>query len=377
MKQVRLRIAAMGLLLCFCVGVSTYASGETVQRVTPTPTVVASAAPTAEAVQATQKSTVVGIATTTPTTTAVPTATPTPVQDETTPSVTVVATAEPTAEDQTTETIVEDYDQGYWFYENVSQGVRIEIHRFVDTEKKILWYEADLQCSADSPLKFYNANEESPGKGFAYPERVMRTQQAVFGINDDQFGHRMYNHEKVGIVIRNGKIIGNATRKNGNVAWPTLDTAAFFADGSMRVFQSQEYTGEEYLEMGAQNVLSFGPWLVRDGEINPMFIKHFRIREPRSAIGMITPYHYVVISVEGRVKQSRGVGMQWLGERMQALGATEAFNLDGGKTCAIVFMGKKLQISNPEGIVRNGRSVSGMIGLVVSDQVPAYTGLEE
>jgi len=124
-------------------------------------------------------------------------------------------------------------------------------------------------------------------------------------------------------------------------------------------------------------VLSFGPWLVHNGEINPLLKNNFRTKEPRSAIGMIAPYHFVVLSVEGREKRSRGVAVEWLAERMKTLGAIEGTNLDGGKTCCIVFMGKKLDTTNPKGLVRSGRSVSGMIALGASAQVPDYKGLED
>ncbi|MEG0491726.1 MAG: phosphodiester glycosidase family protein [Clostridia bacterium] len=275
------------------------------------------------------------------------------------------------------ETITEDFENGYWFFENTAQGVRIEINRKQDEENKILWYEADLRCSPQSPLQFLTANEENPGKGFFYAERLLREKKAVFGINDDQFGHRMYNHQTLGVIVRNGQVISNKTRKNGNLSWPTLDVAAFFPDGTMQVFDSKEHTAEEYIEMGAHTVLSFGPWLVRDGQCNPLLSKNFRIKEPRSAIGIIDANHYIILSVEGRVKQSGGVALEWLAEKMAELGAKQAFNLDGGKTCCILFMGKKLQISNPKGLVRKERSVSGLISLGTSEQVPAYTGIED
>lgn len=275
------------------------------------------------------------------------------------------------------ETITEDFDNGYWLYESASQGVRIEIRRYEDADDSILWYEADLQFSANSPLRFLASNEENPGKGFLYPERLARENQAVFAVNDDQFGYREYNRKTVGVIIRNGEILSEKTHKSGNLSWPTLDTAAFFADGTMRVFQSRELTAQEYLDQGASTVLSFGPWLVRDGEINSLLTNHFTTREPRTAIGMISPYHFIVLSVEGRNKYSRGVGMAWLADKMQSLGATEALNLDGGKTACLIFMGKRLEITNPEGLVLSGRSVSGLIALGTSDSVPEYTGLDE
>ncbi len=291
------------------------------------------------------------------------------------------ATAEAAAGDgaaaEADETVTVDYEGGYWFYQSLSQGVRIEIHRYEDTDDTILWYEADLQFTAESPLRFLLANAENPGKGFFYAERLARENDAVFAINDDQFGYRLYNHKTPGIIVRDGAIACSKTHKSDSNAWPTLDTAAFFPDGTMRVYKSKELTAEEYVEAGAQTVLSFGPWLVRDGEINALVETKWKTKEPRSAIGMIEPYHFVAISVEGRNKRSKGADIQWLAERMQALGVTEALNLDGGKTCSLLFMGKKLDSTNPEGLVKSDRSVSGLIALGTSAQVPEYTGLEE
>ena len=179
------------------------------------------------------------------------------------------------------ETVEADFESGRWLYEDAAQGVRIEITRHEDTENRVLWYEADLRCGEESPLRFLTANEESPGKGFWYPERLAREKRAVFAINDDQFGHRVYNHDTVGVIVRGGEVLNERTRKSGSKGWPPLDTAAFFPDGSMRVFESAEHTGEEYLAMGAENVLAFGPWLVRGGEINPALETAYRTKEPR------------------------------------------------------------------------------------------------
>lgn len=297
------------------------------------------------------------------------------------------ATAEPAQEPAATttplpvsdgdETIIEDYDAGYWFYESKSQGLRVEIRRFISEEEEVLWYEADIQTCAETPLEFFSANEENPGHGFRYPERIMRDNKAVFGINDDQFAHRMYNHDTVGIIIRNGKIISSKTRKSGNKSWPTLDTAAFFPDGTMQVFLSKDVTAQEYLDMGAENVLSFGPYLLKDGEMNPQFGTRMTDRENRMGLGMVEPYHYVAVYVEGRNKYSRGADMEWMAKKMLELNATDAINLDGGATACMVFMGKKIKISNPNGVVRSERSVSGMIAVGHSSLVPEYTGVEE
>ena len=275
------------------------------------------------------------------------------------------------------ETIIEDFESGYWFYEDPSQELRIEIHRHELTDIKMIWYEADIQTTEKTPVQLFAANPENPGKGFMYAERIARSNLLVFAINDDQFGHRLYNRQTIGIVVRDGKVLSNKTKASGKVTLPNLDIGAFFPDGSMRVFQSAEYTGDEYLDMGVENTLCFGPYILRDGEINPAFQKYYRIGEPRCAIGMIEPYHYMVIMVEGRIKRAQGASLQWLGERMQELGVLEAINLDGGETASILFMGKKLEVSNPTGKVKKSRSLSGMFGLGVSESVPEYIGLEK
>ena len=256
------------------------------------------------------------------------------------------------------ETVEADFEGGHWLYEDTAQGVRVEIVRHEDTENRVLWYEADLVCGEDSPLRFLTANEDAPGKGFWYPERLAREKRAVFAINDDQFGHRVYNHDTVGVIVRGGEVLSERTRKSGSKGWPPLDTAAFFPDGSMRVFESAEHTGEEYVQMGAETVLAFGPWLVRGGEINPALETSYRTKEPRTAIGQIGPLHYVVIVADGRQDgYSRGLSLQELQQLFVRYGAQTAMNLDGGGTTEMWLCGEI--INRPSG--GQERSMSDII----------------
>ena len=75
---------------------------------------------------------------------------------------------------------------------------------------------------------------------------------------------------------------------------------------------------------------AFGPWLARGGGINPALETSCRTKEPRTAIGMIEPYHDVAVFVEGRITRGGGGPVRWLAGRMAGLGAVEAVNLDGG-----------------------------------------------
>ena len=59
---------------------------------------------------------------------------------------------------------------------------------------------------------------------------------------------------------------------------------------------------------------------------------------PRSAIGMIEPLHYVLVTVDGR-GESAGLSMTDLSALMKDLGCTAAYNLDGGATAAMAVNG--------------------------------------
>ena len=125
--------------------------------------------------------------------------------------------------------------------------------------------------------------------------------------------------------------------------WPNLDTLAVYEDGSMKTFLSDAKTAEEYLAEGAVHVFAFGPWLIRAGKINPDVQKpgYYPASEPRVAVGMIEPYHYVIIAASGRPKSKyAGAKLLWLAETMHGLGCTEALNLDGGATVVMAFNNK-------------------------------------
>ena len=73
-----------------------------------------------------------------------------------------------------------------------------------------------------------------------------------------------------------------------------------------------------------------------------MIYEFYKSIEPRHALGMIEPGHYFLLSIEGRNKYSNGTTLQRVAEMMKAHGVTQALNLDGGNTLALVFHGKML-----------------------------------
>ena len=262
-----------------------------------------------------------------------------------------------------------DVENGLWLY--ISAGLRVEIKRFNDPNIPLIWYEADIRTRGEELLHSVAANPDRVANAMNRPETIARRNKVVFGVNDDQFTTRKTNKKVVGMVVRQGKIYSATSYKNGVATTPNLETAALYPDGRLMVYGSREHSAQEYIDMGATDVFSFGPILVRDGVINEKLAEYrVKDKQPRTCIGMVEPYHYVCIAVDGRHRGSEGANYLWLSERVKSLGATQALNLDGGNTSAMVFMGERLNSSSgagPDGLVR---SISGLVAIGTSALVP-------
>lgn len=262
-----------------------------------------------------------------------------------------------------------DAQNGLWIY--ISEGLRVQIQRFTDPNIPLIWYEADIRSKGEETLHSVPADSNRVDSKFKNPEAIAKANGLVFAVNDDQFAQRKADKRTVGIIVRNGKIYNSTTQRSGNSSFPTLDTMALFPDGSLRVYESKEHTAQEYIDMGATDVYAFGPLLIRDGtvseKLNELYVDSI---QPRCGFGMVDKNHYVCVVAEGRHKGTGGVNILWLANRLHMLGATQALNLDGGNTSAIVFMGEKLNANNNTGPDTNVRSISGMIAIGKSSLVP-------
>ena len=57
---------------------------------------------------------------------------------------------------------------------------------------------------------------------------------------------------------------------------------------------------------------------------------------------MFEPGHYLAVMVEGRHRKSKGCTLVDLAAILQDRGCVQAFNMDGGETSCILFMGKQI-----------------------------------
>ena len=262
----------------------------------------------------------------------------------------------------------EDDEKGEWLY--LTDRLQIIINRCEDPSVPLVWFETEILCKEGEHFSAVENNPEKPGRTFRRPADIAQTHQFVLGFTDDFYGHRVYRKELIGTVIRNGKILGDKTYKKDLHYLPNLDVLAEFADGSLKAYRSTEYTAKEFIDMGAVNVFCFGPVLLQNGVLDQRVLdRRFETKSPRQALGMIEPGHYFLLTVQGRIKESAGVGLIWMAEHMQKRGVTEALNLDGGNTVALIFRGRMLNQLATWKKSSFVRSVSSLIGLGYSDYV--------
>lgn len=260
------------------------------------------------------------------------------------------------------EFVFEDADDGLWYY--ISGTLYINIRRYRDPDEKNVWYESEIKTRGDEQLLSFLTKTR---KTYQTPVQIARANSAVLAFTDDFFTMRSY-----GVAIRDQEVYVDRIRTSSK-SYPLGDTLAVFGDGRMLAYDFSAFRADEYLDMGAVHVLTFGPWLLSGGEINQKVLSdsYMHYREPRSVIGMIEPGHFVVITVDGRYDGARGVYFSWLALRMYEIGVTEGINLDGGGTTALVFMGKQLsRVASAKSDGSNTRQVTSMLGFGTSDAVP-------
>ena len=126
------------------------------------------------------------------------------------------------------------------------------------------------------------------------------------------------------------------------------------------------------MQQGARDVIAFGPWLVRNGEVNMEYTTYGYNFEPRVGIGMVEKGHYWVLIAEGRIRPSRGMTCRETAYVFQELGCTEAFNLDGGWTSSLIFMGQQLNQLDNSGIHNNARTQNEILGVGYTPNMAQY-----
>ena len=260
------------------------------------------------------------------------------------------------------EFVYEDDEGGFWAY--LTDSLQIMILKRADESIPLEWFETDIRMRNGEGFLTVENNPERPGTKFKYPFDIATENGYVLGFSDDFYGHRIAQKQKLGIVIREGEVICDDTYNKRLHNLPNLDMMAQMPDGSLMTYRCSEITAEELLEIGAVNVFCFGPVLIKDGEMEPIVLEGwYETKSPRQALGMYEPGHYLLLSVQGRMDTSEGTGLIRMAHMLKARGVTEALNLDGGNTMALVFRGRMLNKLATWQNKKFVRTVTSLIGV--------------
>ncbi len=273
------------------------------------------------------------------------------------------------------EFIHRDDENGLYIY--IDSTLRIVIRRLYDpnlSDKRhpLVWFDAEIWCdvaAGELPVTRM-ANAEKPNSTKMTVAENALQHKAVFATSTDYYIYRIKQPYPTGIEIRNGEVLFDdrfTDPAKVETRFPNYDTLAFFPDGHVESHPCYEWSAQDYLDHGAYDVFSFGPCLVRDGELTERATNSNDAYNPRLGFGMVEPGHYVMILCEGRVKRSKGVQWQRFAEMLQERGCRIAVNLDGGQTAVMAFMGEKLNEVDVN--VKNGRETNEILTFGISDQV--------
>ncbi len=270
------------------------------------------------------------------------------------------------------EFVYQNPEDGHWLY--LSSTLQVEITRFKGKYKRkpIIWYESQIH-SKDENFRVFSADPEQPAKKLLRPELIAQKHKVVYAQNGDFFTFRTEREKRPGIIIRSGQILFDKTNRKVSKALPPLDELSFYQNGLFELHHPGELSAQDYIAKGAHDVVAFGPILINNGEIDQRLTDRYTAREPRSALGMVTPGHYVGFYIEARNQRSYGCDLALVAQRMKEKNCRLAINLDGGQTAAMVFMGEPVMQGGDYNGYTNTRRQQDVIGIGLSEQVKEFT----
>lgn len=250
-----------------------------------------------------------------------------------------VMTTEYKSDNETSEATYDD-----WSYTRDDIEINIEKVESGTGTNKVTYFVADVQVKDTSNLYSAFAKNKFGRNIVETTSNIAEENDAIFAINGDYYGFR-----EDGILIRNGVIYRDEAVREG---------LAFYNDGTMKTYDETSTSAEELLVQGVIDTLSFGPSLLEDGKAitdfgnvkidSNMGNSSIQKSNPRTGVGIISPNHYVFVVVDGRKEgYSKGMTLSEFSNLFEELGCTEAYNLDGGGSSTMYFMGRV--VNNPLG----------------------------
>lgn len=223
-------------------------------------------------------------------------------------------------------------------------------------QNKITYFEIDVQLADATDLRTALAHDKYGRNVKDTLSNMAEQHGAAFAVNGDYYGYRAD-----GIVIRNGVLYRDKPSDR--------DCLVFYGDGTMEIVKEAETTGQELLDQGAWNVLSFGPALVKNGEPCQNLKDSYKVDdlnvsisgpEPRTAVGYLGPNHFLFLVADGRQDgYSRGMDFEEMAKVFAEHGCENAYNLDGGGSVTLYMDGEI--INNPCALWGKEREISDIL----------------
>lgn len=252
-----------------------------------------------------------------------------------------------------------DFDNGHWWYKNNALSIDVkEVHTTFDDngqKRPFVYYVADIRMRDYSSYR-------SGVRPFVQPWMYARYEKAVLAITGDNLDRD--EKEEKGCLLRKGILYSNYNQSG---------TLVIDKDMSLSVIRRGECSERVLMDHGIRDTYGFGPILVINGKVAE---EHYKGRvshpNPRCGLGMVEPGHWIAIATEGRQTDfSYSITLDYFAQMFVDYGCTAAFNMDGGSSVGIVFMGEALNRHYMRGTTDTQRPWYDAVMFGYSENVPS------
>lgn len=222
--------------------------------------------------------------------------------------------------------------QAKWYVQKVNDDIVLKRAYFpmlFGAAQNISFLEVDLNSK-----KLHLSIAADPAKRILTSD-FAREANALAAINGTFFD--MKNGGSRMLIKKDGKLM-NTTNSNER---SQRSNGAITIDGDkVEILQGDPAKAQWSEEISAPNVMVSGPVLILDSK--PALLNNAAFnttRHPRSAVGLTADNKLLLVAVDGRSESGSGVGLSSLTVLLQALGAVDAMNLDGGGSTTLYARG--------------------------------------
>lgn len=207
-----------------------------------------------------------------------------------------------------------------WDNRTVADGIvwkSFQFNNLFDVKQFVTILEIDLSKGASIELPHVTS-------GFLKTSEAALANSALIAFNGSYFntttGGSTVFFKKNGQIIKETNSGFNSYRENGAMVLNDAGTPSIVGKPS-----------NGWSSLTQPTALAAGPLLMLDGkELSQLEVDFNTTRHPRTAVGLTANNKLLVVIVDGRSSQSRGLSIPELSSVMSALGCESALNFDGG-----------------------------------------------